>query len=269
MGANCLRSRAFQATRHPGKSQHRVRIANVCTHGCQRLLCRAQAPQASVGPVAAPKAVSPFQTSPAQPSSTASVQQLSATAAAQASYTTHKWSWKGHSINYVTAGCGKPVLLVHGFGASSGHYRKTIPWLAQNGFKVYAIDLVGFGASDKPILQYTIELWAELIDDFIAEFAAGTPPVVVGNSIGSLSCLAAAALAADRQQQLAGLVLLNSAGAMNNKGVVSDWRIIMAWPLLMLIDVLLRTRSIAQSLFKNLAQPDTIRKVQGSLFNRQ
>jgi alpha-beta hydrolase superfamily lysophospholipase len=35
-----------------------------------------------------------------------------------------------------TAGCGKPVLLVHGFGASCGHYRKTIPFLAKNGFKV-------------------------------------------------------------------------------------------------------------------------------------
>lgn len=35
-----------------------------------------------------------------------------------------------------TAGCGKPVLLVHGFGASCGHYRKTIPFLAQNGYKV-------------------------------------------------------------------------------------------------------------------------------------
>lgn len=35
-----------------------------------------------------------------------------------------------------TAGCGKPVLLVHGFGASCGHYRKTIPFLAKNGYKV-------------------------------------------------------------------------------------------------------------------------------------
>jgi pimeloyl-ACP methyl ester carboxylesterase len=48
----------------------------------------------------------------------------------------HKWHWRGHSIHYVTAGCGKPVLLVHGFGASCGHYRRTIPWLAKNGFKV-------------------------------------------------------------------------------------------------------------------------------------
>jgi hypothetical protein len=28
------------------------------------------------------------------------------------------------------------VLLVHGFGASCGHYRKTIPFLAENGYKV-------------------------------------------------------------------------------------------------------------------------------------
>lgn len=84
-----------------------------------------------------------------------------------------------------------------------------------NPYQVYALDLVGFGASDKPVQQYTIELWAELIKDFLAEFAAGTPAAVVGNSIGSLSCLTAAAAASEGQ--LAGLVLLNSAGAMNNK----------------------------------------------------
>lgn len=99
--------------------------------------------------------------------------------------------------------------------SSSLQTQSTAVYLSNS--QVYAIDLVGFGASDKPVLQYTIELWAELIDDFLAEFTPGTPPVVIGNSIGSLSCLAAAALAAERQQQLAGLVLLNSAGAMNNK----------------------------------------------------
>lgn len=81
--------------------------------------------------------------------------------------------------------------------------------------KVYSIDLVGFGASDKPVQQYTIELWAELVDDFLAEFCSGTPAVVVGNSIGSLVVLTAAAKAA--AGQLAGVVLLNCAGAMNNK----------------------------------------------------
>eukprot|EP00882_Tetradesmus_deserticola_P025252 GHRQ01027719.1.p1 GENE.GHRQ01027719.1~~GHRQ01027719.1.p1 ORF type:complete len:335 (+),score=95.79 GHRQ01027719.1:210-1214(+) len=182
----------------------------------------------------------------------------------QQGFSRHKWQWRDSSINYVTAGCGKPVLLVHGFGASAGHYRRTIPHLAQNGFKVYAIDLVGFGASDKPAQQYTIELWAELLVDFMAEFMPETPAVLVGNSIGSLSCLTAAAAAPEGQ--LAGLVLLNCAGAMNNKGVINDWRIVLALPLLLLIDLLLRTPPIARALFDALAQPETISKVLGGIY---
>jgi hypothetical protein len=142
------------------------------------------------------------------------------------------WSWKPHGPhaapptalhNPQTAGCGRPVVLVHGFGASLGHYRRTIPALAEAGYKVYAVDLLGFGASDKPVLQYTIELWAQLLADFTAEFAvaggggggpraaaaaaaaaateggsegggsgsgSGSGAVLVGNSIGSLVCLA-------------------------------------------------------------------------------
>ena len=40
--------------------------------------------------------------------------------------------------------------MIHGFGASVGHFRKNIPVLAGEGYRVYAIDLLGFGASDKP-----------------------------------------------------------------------------------------------------------------------
>lgn len=62
---------------------------------------------------------------------------------------------------------------------------------------MYALDLLGFGASDKPKMQYTIETWAELVSDFAAEFAgADSAPagaVLVGNSIGSLVCLAVSA----------------------------------------------------------------------------
>lgn len=43
-----------------------------------------------------------------------------------------------------------PILLIHGFGASVGHFRKNFPALVGEGYRVYAIDLLGFGASDKP-----------------------------------------------------------------------------------------------------------------------
>jgi pimeloyl-ACP methyl ester carboxylesterase len=55
--------------------------------------------------------------------------------------------------------------------------------------QVYAVDLLGFGESDKPGQQYTIETWGRLVADFVSEFMDGQAPVLVGNSIGSLVCL--------------------------------------------------------------------------------
>ncbi len=57
--------------------------------------------------------------------------------------------------------------------------------------QVYAIDLLGFGHSDKPILQsgYSMEVWRDLVTDFCAEFTSGTQTTLVGNSIGGLVSL--------------------------------------------------------------------------------
>ncbi|KAF4376394.1 hypothetical protein G4B88_000082 [Cannabis sativa] len=114
-----------------------------------------------------------------------------------------KWLWKGQfSINYLVEGeenqeskleskSNPPLLLVHGFGASIPHWRRNIRTLAQN-HTVYAIDLLGFGASDKPEgFPYTMETWAQLILDFLDEIVK-KPTVLVGNSVGSLACLIAA-----------------------------------------------------------------------------
>jgi len=62
-------------------------------------------------------------------------------------------------------GTGRPLVLIHGFGAI-GHWRKNIPVLAAGGYQVFALDLLGFGGSDKPALDYTLELWEELLKDF-------------------------------------------------------------------------------------------------------
>ena len=121
------------------------------------------------------------------------------------------WQWQGHPIYYVRAGeqqSGKPpLLLVHGFGASTAHWRKNIAEL-QNKFQVWAIDLLGFGRSAKPDLSYSGNLWREQLHDFITQ-VIGQPTVLAGNSLGGYAALC---VAAQYSQSVAGLILLNSAG---------------------------------------------------------
>ncbi|MEA5616291.1 alpha/beta fold hydrolase [Cronbergia sp. UHCC 0137] len=121
------------------------------------------------------------------------------------------WQWRGHNIYYVQAGEKQtqrpPLLLVHGFGASTDHWRKNITGLCED-FQVYAIDLLGFGRSAKPKLQYSGDLWRDQLDDFISE-VIGQKTVLAGNSLGGYACLC---VAAQRPDSVAGLVLLNSAG---------------------------------------------------------
>ena len=121
------------------------------------------------------------------------------------------WQWRGHKVYYVKAGekhsQRPPLLLVHGFGASTDHWRKNIAELQSN-FEVYAIDLLGFGRSEKPKIQYGGNLWRDQLNDFIAEMI-GEKAVLAGNSLGGYASLCVAAQCPD---SAAGLVLLNSAG---------------------------------------------------------
>lgn len=123
------------------------------------------------------------------------------------------WEWQGHAIQYTVVGTGQPIVLIHGFGASIGHWRKNIPELAQAGYQVYAIDLLGFGGSDKPALAYTVELWVELLRDFWAANIQ-QPAFFVGNSIGGLLALM---VLAQHPEIAAGGILLNPAGGLNHR----------------------------------------------------
>lgn len=83
------------------------------------------------------------------------------------------------------------MILLHGFGASIGHWRHNLTELAQH-HTVYALDMLGFGASEKAAAPYDAAFWVEQVYDFWRTFIR-QPVVLVGNSIGSLICLAAAA----------------------------------------------------------------------------
>ncbi|XP_009792199.1 uncharacterized protein LOC107824051 [Nicotiana tabacum] len=182
------------------------------------------------------------------------------------------WVWRGYNINYLfyqahnnNTSCPS-LLLVHGFGASVAHWRRNIATLAQN-YTVYAIDLLGFGASDKPAgFQYNMESWAQLILDFANEIIQ-RPTVLVGNSVGSLACVIAAA--DPSQTSIQGLVLLNCAGGMNNKAIVDDWRIKLLLPLLWLVDFLLNQRSVASAIFNRVKQRENLKNILLSVYGNK
>jgi len=174
-------------------------------------------------------------------------------------FKSNSWSWRGSNINYSVSGSGKPLILVHGFGGNVGHFARLIPFLAEN-HKVYAIDLLGFGASDKPgNTEYGPELWAELVCDFAKEFTL-EGSVLFGNSIGSLCVLAAAAKAGS--DLFRGVVLLNCAGAMNRKGLAQDGLALrLVAPIFIVVEYLLQRPKIANFLFNKFRSKENVKQI--------
>ncbi|MDX2257694.1 MAG: alpha/beta fold hydrolase [Hyphomicrobiaceae bacterium] len=85
-------------------------------------------------------------------------------------------------------GSGRPILLIHGLGASTYTWRNVVPELARRG-RVIAVDLKGFGRSDKPFdLAYSPADHARTIVEFIRR--RGLDDVtLVGHSFGGAIAL--------------------------------------------------------------------------------
>ncbi len=71
---------------------------------------------------------------------------------------------KGHKIVYYEQGQGSVVILLHGLGADSHHWAANIGPLS-NSFHVIALDQIGYGKSDKPVMQYTVANFADIFMD--------------------------------------------------------------------------------------------------------
>ena len=88
----------------------------------------------------------------------------------------------GHKIVYYEAGKGAVVILIHGLGADSHHWAANINELSQN-FRVIALDQIGYGQSDKPLMRYTVENFTDYLHGFLEELKIPTASLV-GNSLG-------------------------------------------------------------------------------------
>jgi triacylglycerol lipase len=113
----------------------------------------------------------------------------------------------GQKIHYVEAGSGPTVILLHGLGGDWHNWAPTIPALA-SGYHVLAIDQIGFGASDKPLIEYRVATLVDFLEAF-CEKTGVSKAAVVGNSLGGW---AATAFTLARPERVQKLVLVDSAG---------------------------------------------------------
>src|SRR5215216_7279772 len=88
----------------------------------------------------------------------------------------------GQKIHYVEAGSGPTVILLHGLGGSSQVWQFNIGPLAEK-YHVFVPDQIGFGKSDKPLVNYRIRTYVDFLDQFYKQLKIERA-TLVGNSMG-------------------------------------------------------------------------------------
>jgi len=113
----------------------------------------------------------------------------------------------GQKINYAEAGSGPTVILLHGLGGSWQSWHFNIAPLAEK-YRVIVPDQIGFGKSDKPLVNYRIRTYVDFLDEFCKELKIERA-TLVGNSMGGWIAAMFTAAFPDRVDKL---VLVDAAG---------------------------------------------------------
>ena len=165
-------------------------------------------------------------------------------------------------------GAPMAVLLIHGFGANTNHWRFNQPVLAEL-VPTYAIDLLGFGRSDQPrarlkqeppdatAVHYGFDLWGQQVADFCRE-VINKPVLLVGNSIGGVVALRAAQLLGPDQCKR--VVLIDCAQRLMDDKQLATQPAWMGW-IRPLLKTMVSQRWLSTALFRNAARPGVIRSV--------
>jgi len=110
----------------------------------------------------------------------------------------------GHTIFYTVKGEGRPLLLIHGYGAGMWVWEKQIEVLSQL-YRVYAVDVIGHGFSDRPKIPYIPEVYTCFLRDFM-DGVGIEKATLIGNSMGGGIAWATAILFPERVD---GLILID------------------------------------------------------------
>jgi len=111
----------------------------------------------------------------------------------------------GGIVHYEYLGRGRPIIFVHGWLGSWRYWMSTMGDLA-DAYRAYALDLWGFGDSDKLQSRYSLPDYVQLIMAFIDEMGITRIPLFVGHALGALLALE---VAAQRPEMIERLTLVS------------------------------------------------------------
>ena len=118
-------------------------------------------------------------------------------------------------VHYEAIGRGKPVLFLHGWLGSWRYWMPTMEAVSDR-YRTYALDLWGFGDSDKSQQRYGIESYVSLIGEFMDGLGL-VPLPIVGHALGAIAAVLFAAQAPDRVEKLMAVSLPLTASAISRK----------------------------------------------------
>ena len=123
----------------------------------------------------------------------------------------------GNKIRYLKTGNSKNTLvLVHGLGASAERWSQTIPYLS-NDYRLIIPDLIGFGYSDKPLVDYTTDFFSDFLGNFLDSMGIDKPNII-GSSLGGQ----VVAEYASKQTNIEKLILSSPSGIMKQSTPALD-----------------------------------------------
>jgi len=111
------------------------------------------------------------------------------------------------TANFVHAGQGIPVIMIHGIAASLHDWDDLIPALTENGYASYALDILGHGDSPKPNSRaYQMDWMFEHFENWMRSLRLTQPAILIGHSLGGYIALEYARRFASLTR---GLILVN------------------------------------------------------------
>lgn len=103
----------------------------------------------------------------------------------------HFYETKFGKISFYETGTGSPIILLHNLSSysSSFEWKKIIPALSKT-HKVYAIDMLGCGYSDKPDITYTTFMYVQILENFIKDIIKEKTDIVASGLSSSIAIMA-------------------------------------------------------------------------------